>query len=514
MREVVVPRRKFLKGAAAGIAALALEQPALFAMGKAQKKPNILLLMSDEHNHEITGCYGNKVVRTPNIDGLAAAGVTFDTHYCNSPLCSPSRSSFTAGKYISRVSAWNNECELPSADIASLPRVMNAAGYESFLCGKQHYDYSRRYGFTEVGGNFNNNYKTGRGNRARPEKLTEKEISPRFAEFHPGDHGSTVEHDRRVTAAAVDFLQKRAKSKVEEKPFFLFTGYLAPHFPLIVPEEFYDRYKGKVGMPTPLPAGFLESAPLNYRVMRAAFEEMDVPAETVLRGRELYYGLTEWVDNEMGKVLAALRANKALAENTVVIYASDHGENMGEHGMWWKNAMYEQSARVPLVISWPERWKGGQRRVGASSHVDLVQTIAEIGGATCPADWNGTSMVAWMDNPKHAWKDFAVSQYYAQKTASGYVMVRSGDWKYVYHATIDSTHPAERQLVNVAADPHEFTNLAGRPEHAERVAAMHAFMLKEVGEDPDAIEQRARAEMAQGYHRTDKKPKGGAPEEA
>ncbi|BDI28528.1 sulfatase [Capsulimonas corticalis] len=458
--------------------------------------------MSDEHNHSVAGYYGNTVIQTPNIDALAKQGITFDTHYCNSPLCAPSRLSLTAGKYVSHVDAWGLTSQLPDPEIASLPRVLNAAGYKSFLCGKQHYDYNRRYGFTEVGGDFNNWYQTGLGRRRPPTYLEQKQLSPRFQGFHPGNRGSTVEHDRRVTAGAVEFL---SQDHASDEPFFLFVGYLAPHFPLVVPEDYWRRYEGKVENPK-IPDGFLDRLPLNYKVQRAGFEEIGVPDDVVRKGRELYYGLANWADNEIGKVLAALRAHPEIAENTVIIYSSDHGENMGEHSMWWKNCMYEQSSRVPLVISWPERWKGGQRRQGASSHVDLVQTVVDIAGAHAPDDWNGDSMTRWMDHDKTAWKDFAVSEYYAHNTASGYVMCRAGDWKYVYHTVIDKDHPAEHELYNLAADPGEFTNLAADPKHQARLKSMHARLLKEVAGDPDETEQRSRRQLSQGYNRTDPRP--------
>jgi choline-sulfatase len=497
-----ITRRHFVGTAAAGACGFALERSAIAKPLRRSKKPNILWIMSDEHNPHVASYYGNSLVRTPNVDSLAEHGITFDTHYCNSPLCVPSRLSLTAGKYASRVGAWGLTCELPDPNIASLPRVLNSAGYESVLCGKQHYDYSRRYGFTEVGGNFNKWYKTGRGRRLPPTHVHQERLSPRFSNFHPGDHGGSVEHDRRVTAGAVEFLSKRNTS---DKPFFLFVGYLTPHFPLIVPQAYWDRYRGKVNMPE-IPAGFLDRLPLNYKIQRAGFEEIDVPDDVVRRGRELYYGLTEWSDNEIGKVLAALRLHPEVAENTIIIYSSDHGENMGEHGMWWKNCMYEQSSRVPLVISWPKRWAGGQRRVGASSHVDLVQTVAEMAGAHTPGDWNGTSMLHWMDHGSTGWKDQAVAEYYAHNTASGYVMVRSGDWKYVYHTVIDNDHRAEQELYNLATDPGEFTNLASLPEHKTRLEAMHRAIVTEVGGDPDETEQRSRAELSRGYNRSDPPP--------
>lgn len=170
--------------------------------------------------------------------------------------------------------------------------------------------------------------------------------------------------------------------------------------------------------------------------------------------------------------------------------------------------MFEQSSRVPLVISWPKRWTGGQRRAGASSHLDLVKTVAEIGGARVPADWDGASMVPWMDQHKHAWKDCAVSEYYGLNVASGYVMIRPGDWKYTYHTVIDKDHPAERELYDLKSDPQEFTNLAAPPQHQARIQAMHRRMLQDIGGDPDETEQRAREQLARGYSRTDPRPEG------
>ncbi|HWB54990.1 MAG TPA: sulfatase-like hydrolase/transferase [Tepidisphaeraceae bacterium] len=499
-----IPRRDFLKATAASAMAAALSSrwPRAFAINRQNELPNILWIMSDEHNASVLGSYGDKIARTPHMDSLAEVGIAFDRCYCNSPLCSPSRGSLTAGKYASRVGMWNNFCELPSADIPSLPRVLNAAGYESYLCGKQHYDYSRRYGFTEVGGNFNRNFKTGLGSRRNPDDLTQKHLSPRFSEFHPGNNGSSVRHDRRVTTGALDFLSKRSAG---EKPFFLYVGYLAPHFPLIVPEQYWNHFKGKIPMPE-IPPGYLDRLPLNYKHLRAGFEEIGVPPDTVRRGRELYYGLTEWVDNEIGKVLHTLRANPAIADNTVIIYASDHGENMGEHGMWWKNDMFDCSARVPLVVSWPKCWTGGQRRTQTCSILDLVQTVAAIGQGRTPDDWNGNSMLTWMDDKNTHWKDFAVSEYYAHNIASGYVMARTANWKYTYFTTIDDQHPSERTLFDVSSDPKEFHNLAADLRHQQLIAEFDKRIIQEIGEAPDKTEQRARRELKNGYHRTDKRP--------
>ena len=458
------------------------------------RQPNILVIMSDEHNASVLGCYGNSIVRTPNLDRLATQGILFEQAYTNSPLCVPSRLAFTAGKYVSRIGAWNNDCRLPTSDYPSLPRIMNAAGNESFLCGKMHYDNTCRYGFTEIGGNMNNSRMTGRGGRQAPDTLkVQRGLSDRFEQFHPGD-GPGMKHDRRVVAGAGEFLTHRRQ---DDKPFFLVCGLITPHFPLIVPEPYWESYQGKVPLPL-VPPGHLKSQPLNYQHLRAGFQMQNVPAEIVRKGRELYYGLTQWMDEQVGEIVGALEAS-GLAQNTVVIYTTDHGENLGEHGLWWKNSMYEHAARVPLIVSWPARWKGGQRRVGASSAVDLVQTIADLGGASVPGDWNGSSMCRWMDDSAAVWKDLAVSEYYAHNIASGFAMLRTGQYKYVYHTAADKEHPAQRELYDLGADPGEFTNLAGQMQHQETTQRLHAALAKELGEDPEDIERRCRSDLASGY---------------
>jgi choline-sulfatase len=508
-KNMKIARRDFIKTWAAGVTMAALHPESMLAApGKTKassKKPNILLIMSDQHNASVAGFMGNKIVKTPNLDSLATQGITLENHYCNSPLCSPSRSSFTAGQYVSRTRNWGNESWLSSDDIPSIARMMTASGYDPVLCGKIHYDYTRHYGwqyFPATNNDFNNNYKRGLAKRLSPTDVSSDQLSPRFAQFHPGENGPSVRHDRKVTAGVLEFLSQR---KADDKPFFLLAGYLAPHNPLIVPEAF-DTYKDKVAMPD-IPPGLIENLPTNYKNLRAGFEECNVPAETVKRGRELYYGLTSWIDNEIGKVLAQLRKNKEMAENTIIIYTSDHGENMAEHGMWWKNCMYDQATRVPTIISFPSRWAGGQRRTVVSSHVDLVKTIIDLGGGTTPTDWDGHSMVASLDNPKLPWKDFALSEYYAQFISTGYVMVRKGEWKYTYHTRYNAASEPERELYNMKTDPHELHNLAKDPAHKKHVGTMHALMLAELKKNPDETEQEARKELATGYRRKDPRPK-------
>jgi choline-sulfatase len=462
--------------------------------------PNILLIISDEHNASVTGCYGNDTIQTPSLDQLAARGVVFENCYTNSPLCAPSRLSMTSGKYPSRVGAWSNTCWLPSPDYPSIARVVKSRGYEAFLTGKMHYDKTLRYGFTEIGTSFTNQYtQTGKGERtAYDDATTYRQYWPHATkDFRSSENSSVLNHDRNVCAHACDFLAQRKSSA---SPFFLVVGFLAPHFPLVVPEEFHAPYRGRIKPPR-LPLGHLESQPLNYQQLRLGFGVDKTDLASVIKGREYYHGLTQWCDHNIGQVLEAL-AKSDVAKKTVVIYTSDHGENMGEHGLWWKNCMYDNASRVPLIVSWPGRWTAGDRRWGACSLVDLTQTVAEIAGAPTPGDWNGNSLVPWLNDEKYAWKDLAVSEYYATNIASGFAMLRHDNYKYVYHTQPCADFPAQRELYDLKTDPEEFINLASIPEQQKRIRDYHALLIKEIGEDPEKTEKRCRADFAEGYHRS------------
>lgn len=197
------------------------------------------------------------------------------------------------------------------------------------------------------------------------------------------------------------------------------------------------------------------------------------------------------MDDQISELLQALDGS-GLAENTVVIYTSDHGENKGDHGMWWKNCMYDHAVRIPLIVSWPQRWAGDQRRTEVCSLVDVAHTIADLGGVSVPEAWDGDSMVSWMDDRTADWKDYALSEYYGHNVASGITMYREGRYKYVYHARIDDDHGPETELYDMEADPDEFSNLAENDDHADVKDRLHEAMLDKLGEHPDAIELRCR----------------------
>lgn len=466
------------------------------------EKPNILLIMPDEFNPAVSGPYGNSTVRTPALDKLAGEGVTFDNCYTNCPLCCPSRLSFISGKYPSQVGVWGNQCWLPDRDYPTMAPKLQKNGYETVLSGKMHFDKSRRYGFRELFPGWENQHKkTGLVHRRAPDdtSVNYQSWKGRSNSFHPGnDNPHIVGHDQKVTEHASRYLKNRSK---DDQPFFMVAGYLAPHFPLTMPREYHKRYKGKVGMPD-IPHGELQMQPRNYQQIRRGFGFVDMDPEVQQRGRELYYSAISWLDHQIGQLLRALE-NSEVGENTVVIFASDHGENMGRHGMWWKNNMYDSAARIPLIVRWPKRWKGNQRRTRVCSLLDINQTIMELAGAETPSDWHGDSMVSWLDDADSSWKDCAVSEYYAKHTSSGFTMFRSGDYKYVYHSKPLYSYPAERQFFDMKNDPAEFVNLNEVPDHQKKISSFHERMIAELGEHPDETEIRCNREIDKPYTRAD-----------
>ena len=459
-------------------------------------RPNILMIMSDEHDPAVMGCYGDSIVQTPHMDRLAEEGIVFDAAYTTSPLCAPARASFTAVQYVSRCGVWTNDCQLPSDDYPSLPHALNEVGYECWLGGKMHFASGHRYGFRDVYLGSNQGDRSGKGGRRAFDDLSESSFGweGRVAAFKTSDTSPILEKDRKVTAECSAFLRNRS---ADDKPFFLLAGYLAPHFPLTIPEEYYAPYKDRVPMPE-IPEGFLETLPTNYKHLRAGFGVTKATPEQTKLGRELYWGFVNWLDDEIGKLLSALNDSE-VADNTIVIYCTDHGENKGDHGLWWKNNMYEHASRTPLIVSFPKRWAGGQRRMGVCSLVDLAQTIAEIGGAERSDDWDGESLLDYLDDGNSDWRDVAVSEYYAHNIASGMAMVRQGPWKYVYHTRFDEVHGPERELYNLEEDAGEFNNLANDPAQADRIAQLHDLLAKELRRDPEDAEAQSRADLAKGY---------------
>lgn len=433
------------------------------AIRGSKKRPNFLIIMSDEHGGMFSSAYQHPLVETPNMERLAEEGVTFDAAYCNAPLSVPSRICFMTGQHNWHCKGWDNATPMRS-DAMTWPYLLRAQGYDVVLSGKMHL-----VGRDNLHGFRRQLAKDIHAHLRHPIYLWKDGI-PRATRPWPGVYeagpGRTVEieADDQAEEAAVAYLKEAAR---KEQPFALCVGPIAPHFPFVVPEPYFSRYyPEKVDLPNN-PPGHLENLPPAAQRLRTAFGFWSYTEEQVRRARAAYYGLISYVDDKIGSLLDTLDA-VGLAENTVVVYTSDHGDMLGEHGLWRKMSFYEQSERIPMLVRWPGAVLAGRRIGQCVSLIDLSATILDIGGVSIEEQkekWeiDGDTMLALMQGQDEGWKDEAFAEHNAHGTDRARAMVRRGAWKLCY------THgdPPEFQLYDLASDPGEFDNLAGRPEHSE-----------------------------------------------
>jgi choline-sulfatase len=481
------------------------------AQHNGESQPNILVIMSDEHGPMFSSTYGHPIIRSPHMDALAASGVTFDNAYCNSPLCVPSRASFMAGKYVSRIGAYDNGAPFPS-DTVTWAHLLRGAGYHVVLDGKMHLmGPDGLHGFEAQ--LYRDAHGTGLAGKewSDPLPMGGDQARRRIEGAGPG-RAHHLDFDDAVETAALDWLRRPERA---DEPWCLVTGFLAPHFPLNVPEPYFSTYyPNNVDLPV-IPEG--ESGfqhPAHERVRRT-FNLYDYTEEQVRVARAAYYGLVTFMDDKIGRLVAALEETGQL-DNTVVVYTTDHGELAGDHGLWWKNSFYDQASRVPLIVSWRNRLPAGKRFAGAVSLVDLVSTIVDLAGAADPGDLDGDSLLPVIralgtaDEAAAAqrWKDEAICEYFGHATNRPHRMIRTGRWKYSFY------HQEPPELFDVVDDPHEYRNRAGDPD----LAAVESTLRRRVlaGFDPDDVDrtirrsQRARAliGLASGRRQREPEPQG------
>ncbi|MFQ5785784.1 MAG: choline-sulfatase [Alphaproteobacteria bacterium] len=434
--------------------------------------PNFLFVMADQMVAPALPVYGHPLVKAPHIETLARQGVVFDNAYCNAPLCAPSRFSMLSGQLPSRIGAYDNAAEFPAAT-PTLPHYLRLMGYRTCTAGKMHFvGPDQLHGFEE--------------------RLT-TDIYPADFDWTPDwkrpETRLTWYHDMlSVTQAGVcarslqiDFDDETAFRSVrriydfarddDARPFFLAVSFSHPHDPYTITREYWDRYDhDAIDPPRVAPLPDAERDPHSRRLYRVTGMEAQTPTEAQTRNaRHAYYGAISYVDDRLGELLHALDET-GLAEDTVVIFTADHGDMLGERGMWYKMTFFEWSARVPLIVHAPARLAA--RRVAACvSLVDLLPTVLALAGdaAPEPADaLDGKSLVPLLEGGRGGQDDTVLGEYFAEGAVAPLFMIRRGIHKYV---ACEADPP---QLFDLTADPDERDNLAERPEHAERLAAFAA----------------------------------------
>ena len=428
--------------------------------------PNILVIMTDQHSKHFLGCADNDLVRTPNLDRLAAQGMRFTNTYCGAPVCVPSRMSFMTARTPSRNRVWGNH-HILSSGIPTWAHALGASGYETALIGRMHFvgsdhrhgfehrpigEYSAHHpGMSVQGGNQWTKYSgiTSGQDRAAVEIAGKGTTSYQW-------------YDEQVTATACDYLA--AHSNQADRPFAALVGYVLPHCPFVAPAELFDYYYDRVPIPEIEP--HQPPTVQRYRAHRRILEP-PLPAERIRVALASYYALCDYSDQLIGQVLDAVDKN-GLTEHTLVIYASDHGEMAGAHGCWWKSCYYEGSAGVPLIMRQPGVIPEGTVSDAVCNLMDLGPTMIEVAGAQPLPNIDGRSMKSLLDGrPNEDWVDETFSELVDFQSGGGDPlpsrMIRAGKWKYWEHGDPEGLPPA---LFDLEADPDEINDLGQDPAYA------------------------------------------------
>ncbi len=443
---------------------------------------NVLILMSDEHSNKVLGCHGHPTVKTPNLDKLASRGTRFANAYTNSPICIPARAALATGRYTFETGCWDNALAYHGSP-PSWGHALREHGIRSYSVGKLHYRNAEDdTGFTEQ--ILPMHVVDGIGDLlgAVRDPLPVRQKSRAIATEIGSGESAYTRYDREITDAACNWLTSNARSP----GWTLFVSWVAPHFPLIAPKAFYELYDPKALPPPKL------SRPDEWprHPWLDAFRECFITDrfftdETRRVAMAAYFGLVSFLDDNVGRVLGALESSGA-SSDTLVIYLSDHGDNLGTRGFWGKSTMYEESAAVPMMLSGTTVPRNRVVKT-PTSLVDVHRTLMDAFGLPPVEETRGDSLLRLaqtQDDPHRT----VFSEYHAAGAATGSFMLRDGRYKYVHYVGMPS------QLFDLWNDPEELTDIASLPKHSEIIASFRNRLSKIC--DPVAIDRRAKADQS------------------
>src|SRR5262245_16744443 len=453
------------------------------------KPRNMLFIMADEHNPRVLGCGGHPMIRTPNLDRLAARGVRFTDAYCNSPICVPSRASFHTGRYVHEIRYWDNAIAYDGR-VPTWGHRLRQAGHRVESIGKLHFKSGENdNGFTEE--HIPLHIVDGIGDplgMLRDPPRRRNAALKLAAEAGPGN-SSYQDYDDNITRRAVEWIEARA-ARPEAKPWCLFVSLVCPHFPLTSRREWYELYPhDKVPWPLMYAEAERPQHPYFDAISRCQVydEGFGGDAAKVRKAIAAYFGMVSFVDHNVGQLIKALEVT-GLAADTRIVYTSDHGDNLGTRGLWGKSNMYEEAAGVPMIMAGPDVPQGVVCREPATL-VDAFPTITQCVGAAPAADdatLPGSSLLDVLAGT--CGRRTVLSEYHAAGSATAVFMIRHGRFKYVHYVGM----PA--QLFDLEADPQERRDLAGEPGFAGVAAHCEAQLHKVV--DPEAANRQARVDQA------------------
>lgn len=431
---------------------------------------NIIVVFSDQHRGDAIHAMGDPYVRTPNMDAMAENGVMFENAYCNSPLCVPSRSSLLSGQMPHRTKIFNNTQSLPS-DKATFVHSLAGAGYETVLAGRMHFNGpDQRHGFEKRFVGDISSVSLGITMSKERYGYFDGCSTPHRVSIERSGKGecAVMAFDRDVTASACDFLRKRR----DDRPLFMTVGLYGPHPPYVGPQDLYDYYYETLPDPKPITAEEFELAhPFEQRFMKNRNIGHE-SVEELRRVRAAYYAMIEYEDRILGEILDVVRETMDMS-NTLILYISDHGDSIGEHGLFWKSNMREGALKVPIIAMWEGHSAVGAKIQTPISLIDIAPTLIDFANAQKMPIQDGNSFKNTILTGEEPSASPIISEIIDIKGDSPAAMIRDGKYKYIrYHGYSDHL------LYDLEADPHELNNLAGNPEFAEIEAKLDAILCE------------------------------------
>ncbi|MEM7336093.1 MAG: choline-sulfatase [Chloroflexota bacterium] len=430
-------------------------------------QPNFLIIMCDQLAGPALPIYGHPVVKTPNLTQLAAEGAVFHNAYCNSPVCGPSRSSMAAGQLCSRIGTYDNAAEFPSS-VPTFAHYLREMGYQTCVSGKMHFvGADQLHGFEE---RLTTDYYPG-GFEWTPD--WQRPLTERLSWYHqpdsirmagPAKVTMQIDFDNEVCFQAVRKIYDYPRS-ADKRPFFLMTSFTQPHDPFNAEQKYWDLYDhNEIDMPTigRIPNEELDPHSYRLRQMIGVLEDDVLSDEMIRNARHAYYGMISYIDAKVGELVQALKDTEQY-DNTIIIFTSDHGDMMGERGLWYKYSFYEWSAKVPLIFAGP---KIQQKQIQANvSLVDILPTMVDFASGESPvpeyaAPIDGESLKRPLTTTDtNQMSNTVFAEFLGEGVIAPELMIRQGPYKLIFG---QDDPPL---LYNIDEDPNELRNLAELAEY-------------------------------------------------
>ena len=436
------------------------------------RRPNVVIVMADQLAAGWLPAYGHDRARAPHLSALADSAITFESAYCPSPLCAPSRAAMMTGRRASSVGVFDNAAELP-ASVPTIAHHLRAAGYRTCLAGKMHF----------VGPDQLHGFERRLTTDVYPASLDwtpdwTRDVADRLPWYHSMESVLTpartlasmqTDYDDEVAFHSVRHVHQLAREG-HERPFLLVVSFTNPHDPWEIPGRFWDLYDSdEIELPAVPPIPLEQADPHSRRLREmAGIDEIELTADQLRRARHGYYAAISYLDERIGEVLAALRQT-GLYERTLIAFTADHGEFLGERGLWYKMSFLEPSARVPLIVRSPGSRRSGMRVAQPVSLLDLAPTVVEAAcgpEALADAGFEGRSLLSVLQDGHEPNPAPVVCEYHAEGVTAPAAMLREGRHKLIRCGDDPDL------LYDLETDPRELVNLAERPDHASVVASL------------------------------------------